>query len=257
MSLPHDHEPAIRDPKKLNRTAWILVGIMILGGGLILKSYEKWAVKQSADDRPSIVHRIQKERDLRVVRQDGKTADLFDLRGHVWAVNVISLGAPETAERSMGVMKRLAEEFSGTEEFNLVSLVVDPLPAEEAVTTLAKAAESQGMKFPKWWLGTNEPKTLHKFIKNELKAAVPPHEKDGRWVFDTSIVLIDKNGHLRRAVVPQQRGGPPFVATFDFDQAAGWDAAGKQTGNELSNEAQLEALLVTTIRTLLAESYQP
>ena len=34
MPLPADAEPAVRDPKKLNRTAWTLVAIMIAGGWL-------------------------------------------------------------------------------------------------------------------------------------------------------------------------------------------------------------------------------
>jgi hypothetical protein len=257
MSLPADSEPAIRDPKKLARTAWSLVAIMVIGGVLILKSYEKWAVKQSADDRPSIVHRIQKERDLRIIRQDGKTADLFDLRGHVFVINVISLKHPESSARSLAVMKRLAEKYSSTSEFNLVSLVVEPIPAEQIVSEFSQAAATHGMKLPQWWLGGNEPDTLHKFIKNELKATMPPHEKDGQWAFDPTLVLIDKNGHLRRAVVPQQRGGPPFIATFDFDQAAKWDADGKKTGTDLSNEAQLEVLLAATIEKLLAEPFKP
>ena len=257
MPLPADAEPAVRDPKKLNRTAWTLVAIMIAGGWLVLKAYEKWAVKQSADDRPSIVHRIQKERDLRVIRQDGKTADLFDLRGHAFAIHVVSLRDPEVSARSLAVMKRLAEKYAGNADFRLVSLVVDPIPAGEIVSTLEKAAETHGMKLPQWWLGGNEPETLHKFIRNELKPSVPPHEEDGKWVFDPAIVLVDKNGHLRRAVIPQKQGGPPFVATFDFDQAAQWDAEGKKTGTELSNEAQLEVLLETTIDKLLAEPFEP
>lgn len=257
MSLLADYEPAVRDPKKLARTAWTLVAIMVIGGVLILKSYEKWAVKQSADDRPSIVHRIQKERDLRMIRQDGKTAELFDLRGHVFAIHVISLNNPESSARSLAVMKRLAEKYSDTTEFNLVSLVVEPFPADAIVSELSQAATTHSMNPPQWWIGGNEPGTLHKFIKNELKATTPPHEQDGKWVFDPTIVLVDKNGHLRRAVVPQQRGGPPFIAIFDFDQAARWDANGKLTGTDLTNEAQLEVLLSKTIEKLLAEPFKP
>ncbi len=253
MLPPADLEPAPRDPKQLARTAWILVAVMLLGGWLILQSYERWAVRQSADDRPSIVHRIRKERDLRIIRQDGNTADLFDLRGRVWVVNTISLEQPASSERSLAVMRRLAAQYSGNPRFHLVSLAVDPMPAGEIVSALAKAADAHGMKLPQWWLGANEPATLHKFIKNELKANTFPHQEDGRWVYDTSIMLIDPNGHLRRAVVPQKQGGPPFVATFDFDQAAQWDADGKKTGTALSNEAELEALLQKTIASLLAE----
>jgi cytochrome oxidase Cu insertion factor (SCO1/SenC/PrrC family) len=206
MSPTQDLEPAVRDPKKLKRTAWILVAIMVIGGALILKAYEMWSAKQSADDRPAVIHRIQKERDLRMLRQDGMIVNLFDLRGKVLVLNVLSLRDPEAAERSMAVMKRLSTQRAGDQDFHLVSLVIDPTPAENLRDTLAKAAETHGLKLPQWWLGGNEPGTLHKFIKNELKASVYPHEKDGRWNFDTSIVLIDKDGHLRRAVVPQKKG---------------------------------------------------
>jgi cytochrome oxidase Cu insertion factor (SCO1/SenC/PrrC family) len=223
---------------------------------LILKAYEVWAVQQSADDRPAVIHRIQKERDLRIIRQDGKNVDLFDLRGHVWAVHVMDSNNEPSSERSLAVMKRLASKYSGTPDFNLVSLTVNPLPADEIVSALAKTAEAQGMKLPQWWLGSNEPGTLHKFIKSELKASTFPHETNGKWSFDTSIVLIDRNGHLRRAVVPQKQGGPPYVATFDFDQAAQWDAKGVKTGTDRSNEAELEVLLVRTIDKLLAEPAQ-
>jgi cytochrome oxidase Cu insertion factor (SCO1/SenC/PrrC family) len=257
MSQPADLEPAERDPKKLRRTAWILVAIMIAGGLLVLRAYETWAAKQAVDTRPAIIHRIQKERDLRLLRQDGKTADLFDLRGKVFVLNVLSLRDPQTAARSMAVMKRLAEKHAGDEDFRLVTLVIDPLPAEQLHATLAKTSETHGMTLPQWWMGGNEPGTLHKFIKNELKASVYPNEANGQWDYDPAIVLIDRDGHVRRAVVPQTRNGKPAkpqVLGFDFDKAAGWDAAGMKSGTDRSNETELEILLERTIDALLAET---
>ena len=256
MPLPEDYETAVRDPKKLRRTAWILVAIMLAGGVLVFTAYEKWARQQVYDDRPAIIHRILKERDLRVIRQDGKTADLFVLRGRVWVIHVTSLKNPESSLRSMAVMKRLAAKYSGTPEFNLVTLAVDPMPATDIVSALAKAAETHGMKLPQWWLGANEPATLHKFIKNELKASEFPHEQDGKWIFDSSIVLIDRNGHLRRAVIPRKTSGPPATIAFDFDQAAKWDAEDRKSGTDRSNEAEMETLLENTIGTLLAEPFK-
>lgn len=253
MSRPTDLEPAVRDPKKLRRTAWLLVAIMIIGGILILKAYEKVAIEKSKDTRPSVVHRIAKERDLRIFRQDAKTVDLFDLRGSVWAVHLISLAHPEASQRSFEVMKRLAAAHASTSDFHLVSLIVDPIQPQDAAATLAKASADLGISLPQWWLGTNEAPTLHKFVKNELKTGIFPHLENGRWIFDTSIVLIDRGGHIRRAVIPQKKGGPPFVATFDFDQAASWDEKHVKTGTNLSNQAQLEALLADTVKTLLAE----
>ncbi|MCB1133498.1 MAG: hypothetical protein KDN05_20435, partial [Verrucomicrobiae bacterium] len=117
---------------------------------------------------------------------------------------------------------------------------------------IEQTAAKEGMHLPQWWLASTDQKTLHKFIKNELKAGEFPHEKDGKWMFDSSIVLIDREGNIRRAVVPQKRGGPPFVATFDFAEAAEWDARGAKTGTERSNVEELEQLLRKTIDTLLS-----
>ena len=257
MPLPDPSlEPAIRDPKKLRNTAFVLVGIMLLGGWLVLKAYEKWSVGQAKDDRPAVIYRITPERDLRMLRQDGKTADLADLRGKVIAINVFSLRDPEIAARSMAVMKRLAESRAADADFHLVSLVIDPLPAEKLLATLTETAATHGMKLPQWWLGGNEPKTLHKFIKNELKATTYPNEKTGKWDYDAAIVQIDKNGHIRRAVVPQTQGGPPFIATIDFEQAAAWDAKGAKTGTANTNAEELEVLLNQTIDKLLAEPFK-
>jgi cytochrome oxidase Cu insertion factor (SCO1/SenC/PrrC family) len=255
MNPPPDLQPAVPDPKRLRRTAWILVAIMVIGGILVLKAYESWAVARADDARPSVAHRIRKERDLRVVRQDGSTADLFDLRGKVWAVHVVSLMDADAASRSFGVMKRLAAAHAGNDVFRLVTLVVDPpADASETAARLRQFADEHDLRLPQWWVATNEAATLHKFIKSELKASRFPYEEGGRWVFDTSVVLIDRGGHLRRAVVPQKRGGAPYVAVFDFDQAAEWDARGVKTGTHLNNEAQLEALLRDTIDSLLSET---
>ncbi len=54
----------------------------------------------------------------------------------------------------------------------------------------------------KWTVGMNKKETLHKFIKNEFKANLLPYEKDGKWKYNRSLVLIDKERHVRRAVVP-------------------------------------------------------
>ncbi len=253
IPAPLTLEPAIRDPRKLRNTAFILIGIMLAGGWFVLKAYEKWTLSQAKDDRPAMIYRITKERDLRMLRQDGKEANLADLRGSVIAINVFSLRDPAAATRSMAVMKRLSESRAAEGKFTLVSLLVDPFPADKIIAALTEAAVAQNMKLPQWWLGSNEPKTLHKFIKNELKANTYPNKTTGKWDYDAAIMLIDKNGHIRRAVVPQKQGGPPFVATFDFDQAAAWDAKGAKTGNSLSNAEQLETLLNHTIDTLLAE----
>ena len=136
MPLPDPSlEPAIRDPKKLRNTALVLVAIIFLGGWLVLKAYGRWSIQQAPDDRPAIIYRITPERDLRMLRQDGKIVDVVNLRGKVIALNVTSLRDPQAAELSMAVMKRLAQSRAETQDFHLITLVVDPLPSEKLLAS--------------------------------------------------------------------------------------------------------------------------
>jgi cytochrome oxidase Cu insertion factor (SCO1/SenC/PrrC family) len=256
MTLPANLEPALRDPRKLRRTAWILVGIMIAGGSLVYTAYEKWAASKAGDTRPAMIHKVRKEHQLRVLRQDGARADLFEPSGRVWAVHTLALSPHDSSAISLDVMKRLAGIFSGNDDFTLVSLVVDP-PAAGLDAALANMAKASGMELPGWWLAASDPADTHKFIKAQLKAGIFPHQENGRWVHDTSIVLIDRAGRVRRAVVPSRSGGAPYIAAFDFDQAAKWDSEDRLTGTGRSNVEELEMLLVKTIKTLLDEPQTP
>ncbi len=228
---------------------------MVLGGVFILKAYENWTVKNADDERPRYFYRITKERDLRIMRQDGEVVDLWDLHGKVWVLQVATLVQPETGEVSSEVMQRLSNEFADEEDFALVTLLLDPIARDDLEATLAMAANDLGIHMPQWWLGTNDAVDLHRFIKNQLKAGVFPHVDDeGKWAFDTTITLIDRNRHIRHAVVRQRnQAGPPYLAAFDFDQAAEWDERGIKTGTDRSNVEELESLLQRTIRELLVE----
>jgi len=251
---PTPLEPAIRDPRKLRRTAWVLLVVMLLGGVMIHLAYQSWSKKQSVDLRPAFVTRIAKEKDLRVLRQDGAQADLLEHDGQVWVLAAVSSAQLETSEHTLAVMKRLAEKYAGRTDFGLVCLVVDSGEREQLDALLTDTAKRIGATLPQWWVASQRREELHKFVKNELKASLYPHQAaDGKWSFDTSLVLIDRNRHVRQAVIPQKQGGPPFVARFDFDQAAEWDAKGVKSGTDRSNAEELESRLGETIETLLAE----
>ncbi len=251
-------EPVVPDPKKLRRTAWILVAIMFVGGFVILKAYEKRTKEATKDDRPSFVTQISQTKDLTFMRQDGKVTDLISLKGKVLVVQSLPQAQPDGL--SLEVMKRLAAEYAGNEDLVLVTLVLDPGPAEALPAQLKAVAADLGAELPQWVVGSNEKETLHKFIKNEFKANLLPHEKEGKWDYDGSLVLIDRNRHVRRAVVTKVRVGKPDVVSsnqvvaFDFRQAVEWDEKGLITGTDFNNVQQMEVLLGETVATLLAEN---
>lgn len=243
--------PVERNEKRIRKTAWILLVFIIVGGAWIFYAYEKFSRKANADGRPSYAGEIRQN--LPVVRQDGQRVALGDLDGKIWVVNAVSATQPESCARSMAVMKQLSEKYRDNPDIALVSLVIDPGAPENAATTLASTAKTYGAILPQWWFATTEPVVLHKFMKDKFRLGMLAHQTAGKWEYDTSLVLIDRDRKLRKAVVPQQRGGAPFVTGFDFDLAASWDAQGVKTGTDRSNEDEMKHLIETTIETLLSE----
>lgn len=227
---------------------------MIVGGVVILKAYEKRTKDASMDDRPSFVTKISERKDLVYMQQDGEVKDLLSLRGKVLVVQ--SLPSTEIDPLTTAIMQRLKETYRDDENFALVTLMLDSGEENAVKNQLAGLATQLGAELPKWTVATNERPTLHKFIKNEFKANRLPHEAEGKWEYDRSLVLIDKNRHVRKAVVAQQRGGAPYVASFDFEQAQEWDRKGIKTGTDKNNVQQLEVLLNETIREVLAEKVE-
>ncbi|MGJ8645034.1 MAG: hypothetical protein ACSHX9_16655 [Luteolibacter sp.] len=249
-----EFEPVTPDPKKNYRTALILLVVMIVGGIVILKAYNKRTKEAEADDRPSFVTQISETKDLMYMQQDGELKELMELKGKVILVQVTPKSAPDSV--TTGVMRRFSEAYAEEEDFVMLTLMLDPGDAEGLEMQLKEFSEELGAELPKWTVASNERPTLHKFVKNEFKANMLPHEKDGEWVYDHSLVLIDKNRHVRKAVVPQKQGGASFVVGFDFEQAMKWDEEGIKTGTELNNTEQLEVLLNDTLGILLAENIE-
>lgn len=249
-----DLEPVTPDPKKLRRTAFILILLMIVGGVVILKAYEKRSKEAAKDNRPSFVTRITERKDLVFKRQDGEFKELLSMKGKV--VVVQCLASTQEDNLTTPVMKRLAEQYQNSDDVVLVTLMLDAGPSEGLKDQLAGLAEKLGATLPQWTVAANDQPTLHKFIKNEFKANLLPYQKDGTWIYDRSLFLIDKNRHVRKAVVPQKRGGAPFVASFDFEQAKKWDDQGLETKTDKTNLEQLELLLGETIEVVRKEKIE-
>lgn len=218
---------------------------------MILKAYEKRNKEASSDDRPSFVTRISERKDLVFMRQDGELKDLLSLKGKV--VVVQCLASNQEDDLTTPAMNRLAEQYRENESVALLTLMLDPGESNGLKDQVSQFATKLGANLPLWTVGTNDRPTLHKFIKNEFKANMMPYEKDGMWYYDRSLFVIDKNRHVRKAVVPQKRGGAPYVASFDFEKAKKWDDEGLTTKTDKTNLEQLEILLGQTIDVLLLE----
>ena len=244
--------PAVRDEKKIRRTAWILAAFALVGGVTIFSAYVIKANDSRNDNRPAYVGQLFQN--LALVRQDAQRTGLDELKGKVWIMTAVSVSQPESCARSLGVLKTLEEKYRNNPDVAFVCMVIDPGPPENAAKILADEAAKHGAVLPRWWYATTEPAILHKYLKDKFRLGSLPHQEEGKWVYDSSLVLVDRGLKIRRAVVPQQRGGPPYVTGFDFDQAAGWDAKGIKTGTPRNHVEEMQLLLEKTIDQLLSET---
>ena len=239
---PEPMEPAVRDPRRLRRTAWVAVGLMVVSAVVVLSNYHKLAKRQAEEGRPAFLGRLNQN--LAVARQDGSAAGLLDLAGDVWVVGTVSVADTSGCQRSLEVMRRLAERYRGRKDFHLVCLTVDP--EAEPPAKLAEFAHGIGAELPQWWFAAAGQEYVHRFLKDKLKLGLLPHRGgDGKWVYDASLVVIDRNRHLRGEGV-----------AFDFDAAARWDAQGRREGIQKSNVEELEDRLNKLIVELLGETVE-
>jgi cytochrome oxidase Cu insertion factor (SCO1/SenC/PrrC family) len=247
--LKNGMEPAVRDPAKLRKTAFYIVLFGIVSAVVVLWNYSIASGKQNTSDRPSYHGNVFFN--LKFLRQDGKIGGFDDLKGKVWIIQPYSATQPETCQLSTAALKRLLEKYQNNDDVAFVSLVIDPGPAEGALKVVQQAAEQQSAKLPKWWFGTTDPDVLHKYLKDKCRLGTLPHFHEGKWLYDSSLIVVDRDMKLRRAVIPQQKGGRPYVTGFDFAQAAEWDEKGTKTGTDLSNQQEMQQLLEKTIEKLL------
>lgn len=242
-AAPQHLEPAVRDPRKLRNTALILVALIFVSAIGIFLAYVQLSKTQNVATRPHIVGRLNEN--LGVIRQDGVATGFDPLDGKVWVAAAVCVNQPDSWKRSREVMQRLAKHYEGNPNFHLVCITVDP--DKETPEVLAKAAQEIGAKLPQWWFVAAGREFTHKYLKDKFQLGSMPSEVDGKWEYNSKILVVDRNRHLRTGKVGK------FSIEFDFDNAAKWDAEGRKSGSEKSNVEQMEIVLIQTIDAVMAE----
>ncbi len=174
----------------------------MLGGIFVTKAYIRLLERQQSEFRPEYKKRLQKN--FQMVRHDREAVGLNQLEGKVWLATPFVSGQPETGRASREAMVKMASSFVDTKDVVFLLLAVNP--ETDSVEKMQAFAQGNELALPQWWLVGAEGEKLRKFMKNELRYGIFPHEKDGSWNFDTSVVIVDRQRHIR--------------GHFDFDRAA-------------------------------------
>jgi len=193
--------PAERNPKAIFITVLCLIGIMV-GGIFVTKAYIRLLKRQQTEFRPEYKKRLQKN--FQMVRHDREAVSLDQLVGKIWLAAPFVSHQPESGQASRDAMVAMASEFSENEDVIFLLLAVSP--ETDSVEKMQVFAQGHELTLPQWWLVGAEGEKIRKFMKNELRFGIFPHQENEVWEFDTSVVIVDRQRHIR--------------GHFDFDRAA-------------------------------------
>jgi len=197
-------EPAEVDPKKLRKTAFILVGIIFLGAIVITAAYVKVASNQKDDFRPAFMDELKGH--IRLQLADGTVTDTSQIKTDVWLYYQTSFD-----ERDQHEEREKAFALLPAEGVHRVEFFVDIDPnSEEDCAKLAALSPQPGL-----WQVAAKAKVLEKYLKSEIRFGTVPHEKNGELIYDTSVAVLKRDRPEGKHPRTHVRG-----EMFDFDRAA-------------------------------------
>ncbi len=141
--------------------------------------------------------------DFELVRHDGETVTLADLRGKPWVLGTMFTSCRGPCPGLTRSMRAIQDALEGTDTV-LVSLSVDPTEdTPERLTDYARAFDADTSS---WWFLTGEEREIYDLIRTSFKMAVARDEAareeagdtNGHvFTHDTRLVAIDRTGQVR------------------------------------------------------------
>ena len=240
-------EPADRDPKKLRATAYKLVIFMVISGVVLTFAYNKYQKRTSDSDRPSLLAKIT-EPDVELLTSDGKKRNLQDLKGQVTlAIALPSTPQPES-QASLEALDAIMEAFKDKpEKPTILVFVLDGTNSEPEKMASVLGKYGKEPEVLRVAANADGKTSLRSFLKAKMRFNTTPVEKDGKFEYDSRLVLLDQFLHVR--------GHPGASHGWDFEKVAGYDREYAEA-LEAHPEKEIQPPFYTTekLRTMLIDS---
>lgn len=198
-----DLEPAERNPAQLRRTAFKLVGVMIVGAAVVLTAYFIKSKQKAAANkgRPPITAKIK--RNFAAKNQDDKLVAIYDLEGKVWFAVPVCTSQLDENKHALAMMKEIATHYEGNDMLRFVAISIEGVDQGVEPADLKRAMTGLGIEDSRWWfLTTGETGKQRGYLKDQLRlglvSARPSGDGEGKWKFPSQIALIDQGMHIRQ-----------------------------------------------------------
>jgi protein SCO1/2 len=183
---------------KINWFVWpaLLLTVLVVGVAFVRSQIEQG---QMPDLRP-----IAQVPEFALTNQDSRAVSLADLRGNVWAADVIFTRCAGPCPRMTQRMSELQKVLSAQDKVKLVTLTTDP--AFDRPEVLKRYAERFKADSQRWMFLTGTKQEITRVAVDGLKLAAMEKDSEKRetpldlFIHSELIVFVDKQGRLRGSV---------------------------------------------------------
>jgi protein SCO1/2 len=185
--------------EQTRKTVWLvwgglllLVTIVVLGLLLQIRS------RANAREALPVLGQIA---DFALTNQNGRTISLANLRGHVWAADIIFTRCPGPCLKMSRQMKELENALPASSDCKLVTLTTDPDYDTPAI--LKTYSQRFSADENRWTFLTGNKTEIGKLAIDSLKLAATekkPQERENAndlFIHATIFVLVDRKAQLR------------------------------------------------------------
>jgi len=209
-------EPADRDPKKLRSTAIKIVIFMVFSGIFLQYSYLQYQKRTADSERPSLEAKIT-ETEVDLLTADGEIRNLQELKGKVTLVLTLSKEIQPESRPSLDALREIMDAFKDALEKPVILIfVLDG--SNTAPEEMAGVLAEYGKEPEVWRVAADDgsKSSLRSFTKTKLRFNQMPIEKDGRFEYDTRLVMLDQFLHVRG--IPDSNYGWDFATVVEMEE---------------------------------------
>ena len=231
--------------QKNNTTALVLglVAIMLASGLIIPQAYMRYM--NNLDFRPPFEKGLTKN--IRILDDLRGITSLDEFGGHLWVAYCTSTQEGNENLVIQQKVKALRARFP-QETIKAALFVVDASITEPEKLAAYRAKHSEVLTDHDYVIAGNA-EVLQKYLRNEFRFDGVPYEKEGAWIYDHDVIVLDRipadeNGN--RPTLAHMRGHINFVDAIQRDQ----DGI-KTNAKYVRAEEDANKLLVNTITYLI------
>lgn len=157
---------------------------------------------------------VRQSPNFRLINQNGDTLTRSDMLGKVHVVDFFFTSCPSICPIMTANMTKLQERFAHYDDFNLLSLTVDPV--RDTPEVLKEYAVSRKVDTANWHFLTGEKDSIYKAAYGFLSSAMEDESAPGGFLHTEYFVLVDKEGRMRS----REDDNGNIIAVYDGTSAA-------------------------------------